>query len=138
MTEPDSDPTTFTIPPELDVDLIWLNAITKLPNAKPLVELLRGDLPVPLGIRDLLAELLDPDVPDIMGGKLIYKKTSGIERAISELRAVFDYYKLRDKGELSQEAAVRAGEIHRITDRTVYNYIRSDYLRRLGARLRGK
>jgi hypothetical protein len=154
--EPDRDPTTFTVPPEQDVHLIWLNAITKLPDAKPLVELLRGDLPMPLGIRDILAELLDPGEPDIMGGKLIFKKTSGIERVIgrvvargeadelgttvkvvdSELLAVFEYYKLIAEKQSSQLAAFHAGELHGVVDRTIYRF--RDRLIAFGARLRGK
>lgn len=59
-------------------DLTWINAINKPPDAKRLVELLRSGAPMSLGIRDLLAELLDPGEPDIMGGKLVYQKTSNI------------------------------------------------------------
>jgi hypothetical protein len=136
-----------------ELDLTWINAINKLPDAKRLVELLRSGAPMSLGIRDLLAELLDPGEPDIMGGKLVYQKTSNIFEKIvgrtvqnkktgeitvkySKLQVIADYCELMGKGESSQEAAKQAGAIHGITDKTVYNYLA--YLRRVGARLRGK
>jgi hypothetical protein len=130
----------------------WLNAITKLPDPKPLVELLRSGTPMPPSICDLLAELLDPNTPDIMGGRLIYKPTFGIKRLVGEeqrdketreikvagsaLQAVFDYCQLISEGESSQNAAAQAGEKHGIDARTIYNY--RNYLQQLGARLRGR
>jgi hypothetical protein len=42
-----------------ELEDVWLNAIAKLPDTKPLAELLRDfSTPIPPGVRDLLAELL--------------------------------------------------------------------------------
>jgi hypothetical protein len=50
----------------------WLNAIARLPNTtKPLADLFRTSTP-PDGVRDLLAELLDPGSPHICGGQLVF------------------------------------------------------------------
>lgn len=140
---------------EPDVLLTWINALTQLPDLKPFVELLRSGRPMPWQICDLLAELLNPGDPDIMGGRLIYKPTRGIEKLVGkteidrkteeikkevggELQAVFDYHELIKSGESSQDAAAGAGEKAGIDARTVYRYVKGKRLAAIGARLRGK
>jgi hypothetical protein len=56
---------------EYAVEDIWLNAIAALPDGKPLADLFRASTP-PDGVRDLLAELLDPGSPNICGGQLVF------------------------------------------------------------------
>jgi hypothetical protein len=128
---------------EPDVLLIWINAIAQLPDVKPWAELLRRGWPMPPEICDLLAEYLDPGKPDILDGRLIYKPTSDIKRltgsevkgTAGELAAVLDYYTQIAAGKSSQEAALEAGAVHGVSDRTIYNYLA--YRRELRARLRG-
>jgi hypothetical protein len=124
------------------VEDIWLNAMAKLPNTRALAALLRThELPMPPGIRNLLAELLSPGSPDISGGRLVYKPTKGIELAIEEwLPPVADYYaeaerqRQTGKSDASQNAAARVGRRNKRSDRTVYRKLRA--WRSLVARLR--
>src|ERR1700730_12044249 len=45
------------------------------PDPKPLADMLRSERPIPAGIRDTLAELLDPGHPEYLGCKLELKDT---------------------------------------------------------------
>jgi hypothetical protein len=50
----------------------WINAVLALicnipASPKPLAAMLRGDTPIPPGIRDTLAELIDPGEPEYLG-----------------------------------------------------------------------
>ena len=77
---------------------IWLDAIAKFPDTKPLAGLLRSSAPMPPAVRDLLAEYLDPSGPDLY--RLVYEPT-GIRQIVGSqadgdagmLSLVHDYSK---------------------------------------------
>jgi hypothetical protein len=63
----------------------WINAVEAFiawtpPDQKPLAAMLRGDAPIPPGIRDALAELIDPGKPEYLGCKLVLKETGEIQK----------------------------------------------------------
>jgi hypothetical protein len=133
------------------IEDIWLNAIAKFPDTKPLADLLRTySTPMPPGVRDLLAEYLNPGKPDICGGRLMYEPTDGIRRVVGSevdddgglLSLVADYHdeveRRKAAGEPgpSQEAAITVGEKSGQSDRTVYRRLQE--WRALVARLRGR
>jgi len=120
-----------------ELEDIWLNAITKLPDAKPLADLFRSATPMPPGARDMMAELLSPGHPDICGGRLAYEQTTGLATATDKwLPIIAKYHEQVGKGESSQDAAAKVGEKHKKADRTVYRYI--NHWKQLVARLSGK
>ncbi len=92
---------------------------------------------MPPGVRDLLAEYLNPRDPDISGGRLVYEPTTGIAKSIDVvLPIVAEYHAQVAKGNPSQEVAETVGTKHQKSDRTVYRYV--DHWKRLAARLGGK
>jgi hypothetical protein len=110
----------------------------------PFADLLRDySTPIPPGIRDLLAELLNPGDPDICGGRLMYEPTDGLKRAVDEwlpltvaYHTEVDRRKKAGKKDPSQEAAKTVGRKKiKQSDRTVYRKVKA--WRKLVARLRG-
>jgi hypothetical protein len=58
------------------------------PDPKPLAALLRGKRPIPDGVRDTLAELLDPGDPEYLGCKLKLIDTGKTTKNLIKLEAV--------------------------------------------------
>jgi len=56
-----------------EIDDIWINAFGAFPDVQPLVRLLRSDVPITPGARDLFAELLSPGDPPISDFELVPK-----------------------------------------------------------------
>jgi hypothetical protein len=135
--------TRASAPDAFSLENIWLNAFARLPDAKPLADLLRDySTPMPPGIRDQLAEMLNPGDPDIVGGRLVFTPTDGIGRAVEEwlplvigYRAEADRRKRAGRGDASQNAAKFVGKQSKTSDRTVYRKLQA--WRALVARLRG-
>jgi hypothetical protein len=123
----------------------WINALAKLHDendAKPLVDPLRDyATPMPPGARDMIAELLLPGDPDIIGGRLIYKRTDGIKKSVEWLSLADSYLTLAyqrkraGKREPAQGAARIVGKKNQQSSETVFRKLRT--LRKLAARLRG-
>lgn len=113
----------------------------KPPDLKPLAELLRSDIPVSPGMRDALAELLDPRVPAIYDLRLEIKKTSppayksdgGFQLWLRVARAFRDE---RQSGTSYEEAAAIVGEDNGIDPRHVRRLIKK--AEKFLARLRGE
>jgi hypothetical protein len=91
----------------------WLNASSALiatipPDPKPMAALLRSEKPVPHGIRDLLAELLDPGEPPLYNVKLTPKrirtKRKEAELFNRTIGAIAEYDKLRNAGKSANDA----------------------------------
>ncbi len=64
----------------LDMGEEWQGAIEALlasntPNPKPLAALIRGSASIPSGVREMLAELLDPQEPEYLYFRLVLKST---------------------------------------------------------------
>jgi hypothetical protein len=119
-----------------DLEDTWLNAISKLPDGEPLASLLRSATPMPPGVRDLLAELLNHGDPDICGGRLVYKPTGGIRKATDEwLPVAVEYHERVDQGASSETVAEDVAVKQNVSDRTVFRYVRA--WKELVARLRG-
>jgi hypothetical protein len=72
------------------IDDEWTNAVLDLicnipASPKPLAGMLRGDTPIPPGIRDTLAELIDPGEPEYLGCKLVFEETGETEKNLHKL-----------------------------------------------------
>jgi hypothetical protein len=71
----------------------WENAVLALicnipASPKPLAAKLRGDTPISPGIRNTLAELIDPGKPEYLGCKLVFKETGATEKNLRKLHTV--------------------------------------------------
>ena len=111
----------------MDDDLAWENAgfaIFGRSDMRPLVELLRTDRPIPLGIRDVLATMLDPDSEGYLHYKLelvsLETKRKGMERDLEALSVTGDYRERRHAGSSSEVAAEETAAKFKIDPRTVY------------------
>jgi hypothetical protein len=112
------------------VEDVWLNAFAQLPaDTKPLADLLCDPaVPMPLGIRVLFADHLNPNNPV---GQLVYTPVEGFESAIHKcLPTVYDYGEELNRQKLvreknpSQRAAAIVGEETGQSDRSVYRRLR--------------
>jgi hypothetical protein len=94
------------------IDHDWQNAIAALiastkPNTKPLAMWLRSEKPIPPGIRDSIAELLDPGKPPLYNVRLTPKfiKTQNKHVAFfMKWTATRVYDELRAKGVSEKDA----------------------------------
>jgi hypothetical protein len=118
-----------------EIDNVWINAFGALPDVDPLVRLLRSDVPITPGARDLLAELLSPGNPPISDFELVPKRIKKFDTMLEQLEKVTPYAQEREAGQSAQAAAVEAGEAAGVDERTIFRY--RENLRRLGKRLRG-
>lgn len=134
------------------VEDIWINAIARFPDTKPLANLLRAySTPMPDGIRDSLAELLSPGDPDICGGRLVYEPNqtfrlltgsevdgdAGLLSLAEDFHVDVDRRKWRGEKDPSKKAAASVGKkTGRGKWRTVYRKL--EILRAIAARLRGR
>src|ERR1700730_9023539 len=110
----------------------WMNAgcaliATTQPDPKPMAALLRSNKPFPDGLRDLLAELLDPGEPPLYNVRLTPKS---IQTALKEtelfkmINVVAEYENLRNAGKSAIDARADAmGKYgpHGWSDESVFN-----------------
>ena len=118
-----------------EIDDIWINAFGAFPDVQPLVRLLRSDVPITPGARDLFAELLSPGDPTISDFELVPKRVKKFDTMLEQLEKVGIYAQKRDAGQSAQAAAADAGEAAGVDERTIFRY--RENLQRLGQRLRG-
>ncbi len=126
-------------PPPQDDE--WLDASAAIfgakdPDVRPLVKMLRGNAPIPSGVRDMLAELLDPSVADYCDFKLelldVSTKRNGLGKQFDDMMIAGEYERrlaLGEKAEnVAQDIADKKGirglvEKNSLTARTVFNYV---------------
>src|ERR1700730_15088970 len=97
----------------------WINAVQALicnipASPKPLAAMLRGDTPIPRGIRDTLAELLDPGEPPLYNVRLTPKfieTPNKDETFFTKWIAVGLYDRLRADGATQEDALIEAFKI---------------------------
>lgn len=106
------------------------------PDVRPLVAMLRGNAPIPPGIRDMLAELLDPDVHDYCDFKLELRDVSTTKKGLAvefdNLIIAVDYERRLASGQKGEDAAQEIAENRGVpglvekkslSARTVFNYL---------------
>jgi hypothetical protein len=143
-----------------ELEDVWMSAIGHFPDTKLLADLLRSPTPLPPNVRDLLAEYLDPEKPEIAGGRLVYEERLGeLEKVLSlkglprQLRLaiakrevsefLIDPDDLRYRGWLAvaidyyrlEKDADAVARLHNMNRRTVFRYVKT--WERFAARLRG-
>jgi len=95
------------------------------PDLTALVELLRSDRPISDGIRDMLAEMIDPDSNGYLYLRLklvdIEGKVRNQARDVQTLEIAAYHEKLKISGKSSNKAAIETGEKYRMEDRRVYS-----------------
>jgi hypothetical protein len=123
-------------------DDIWLNAFAAFPDVGPLVNLLRSDLPMSLGVRGLLAEMLAPGDPPIEKFQLECKPNPRFEKTLWKVDVETRYRVNRAQGLKSEEAAKQTGDpkagIRQVDSRQVFRVVRERTTQRLYPRLRGQ
>lgn len=112
------------------------------PDLRPMAALLRGNKPIPCGIRDLLAELLDPGDPPLQNVRLT-PEFINTERKDVELFqkwiAVGVYDRLRAEGASEEDALMEATKIF-TRDKSVVHRSRifiHEFIPKLLKRVRG-
>ncbi len=108
------------------------------PDLQPLAEMLRGNRPIPPGVRDWLAELCDPGKPNYLGVQLNVVLTSTIRKqaeAIRHREVSVKFFEARRGGETAEVAAERIGEEYVMNARTVQRHAAA--WKKLTERLRG-
>lgn len=114
-----------------------------IPNAKPLAQLLRSGKPVPPGICDLLAEMLDPGVPALTSVRLLPKPITTKKKEtehLSKMMAALTYKRLRAEGASANSAITEASKWNNINDESNFYHALPAMLERwskLTKRLRG-
>jgi hypothetical protein len=118
---------------------IWIEAFQAFPDVKPLVKLLRNKtVPMPLGARDQLAEMLSPGVPALEPFLLEMKpnRSFDMNKTLEQIEAVHLYGQEMTSGKSSQDAAEDTGHKYaRVSGRHFYRYLKS--VRALVGRLQG-
>jgi TPR repeat protein len=119
---------------------IWLNAIAAFPDVKPLVDLLRSNLHMPPGARDLLAEMLMPGDPPIEKFQLECKPNPDFETVLWKLSVEAKYHMNKAAGLGSEEAAEQTGDpsagVRKVGVRQVLRVVKEQTKRRLHQRLK--
>jgi len=115
-------------------ELPWENASLAIfaqseADLKPLATLLRGDLPIPPGIRHIIADLVDPDGPGVQRFRLELtndetKRNNNLKYINQIIPVVVKYKSLLAEGISSQDAAITVAGNFSISDRTVYRYVK--------------
>ncbi len=112
------------------------------PNPVPFATLLRGGGDIPAGIREALAELLDPGEPSLYDLKLVTEETRKTKKQNDDwllslaTAAKYDRLQTERATNIAQAFSVEtAGGTKHITERTVYRYRR--YWNDLYSRLKG-
>ena len=116
----------------MEDDLAWENAGAAIfgrttPDLRPLVELLRGERPIPAGMRHMLAMMMDPDGDGYLHFQLkldsLESKRRGIVEDLASMSIAADYYRRKESGKTSEVAAEETGEKFGIDSRTVYRRV---------------
>jgi hypothetical protein len=127
----------------LDMGEEWQGAIEALlasntPNPKPLAALIRGSASIPSGVREVLAELLNPQEPEYLYFCLELRSTKTPEQRRrlleTETKVAVLYEKLRGDGQSSKEAIAAVREKFLCEERTILRYVQK--WNDLGERLR--
>lgn len=127
-------------------DDMWINAgtaflATSNPTLKPLADMIRSDQPIPKGIRDMLAQMIDPDSEGYLSFKL---KLVSSDPTGAKSRADFDKLKIvsdfdtryAQPGLTREVAAEETGEKYGVDPRTVFRH--KNRIDRLKKWLRGE
>ena len=121
---------------------IWLNAFAAFPDVRPLVALLRSDVPIPLGARDLLAEMLAPGDPPFEKFTLECKPNPAFENTLEKFNIETKYRLNQAAGMRSEEAARQTGDpaagIRQVGVRQVHRIVGEQTAQRLHRRLKGQ
>jgi hypothetical protein len=121
---------------------IWLNAMAAFPDVKPLVDLLRSDVPMPQGIRDLVAEMLAPGDPPIEAFRLECKRNPAFNKTLSKFDIETRYRANFAAGMDSDEAAKQTGDpnagVRQVGVRQVHRIVKDRSAKRLHKRLKGQ
>jgi NurA-like 5'-3' nuclease len=111
----------------------WQGAIEALiasgtPNPKPLAALIRGSASIPSGVREMLAELLDPQEPEYLYFRLSLKSTKTPEQRRrlleTEWKVATLYRKLRSDGKSYKEAIGAVREKFLCEERMILRHVR--------------
>jgi hypothetical protein len=114
---------------EHEIENLWINAFAALgrikltsdnegvfdggavadPDAQPLVDLLRSDMPMPPSARDTLAELLSPGDPSIDNWKLVPERIKRIDPIAKQLDGNAAFEKNISAGMTAEVAADQTG-----------------------------
>ena len=123
-------------------DDIWLNAIAAFPDVKPLIDLLRSDLPMTPGARDLIAEMLMPGNPPIDKFQLECKPNPQFDDMLWKVSVEAKYRSNRADGLGSEEAAEQTGDpvagVRQVGVRQVHRVVGEKTGLRLHKRLKGQ
>jgi hypothetical protein len=107
----------------------WNNAVTAFlassqPTLKPLADMIRGNEPIPQGVRDMLATMLDPDAEAYLYFKLklvsTENKRKNVSKDLEAMEVSADFAKRPEK--TREEAAEKTGEAFGIDPRTVFKH----------------
>jgi hypothetical protein len=115
-------------------EILWASAMVSIfenpqsPNLRPLVALLRSDMPMTASARDMLANLIDPD-----GDGCLYKRfklvdisngRNGTSKDIKKMLICSNYRERLDKGERAEDIVYDLAEKNSLSEKTIYNYVR--------------
>ena len=114
---------------------VWLAAINALPDPRPLAALLRSDTPMPMGARDVLAEMLHPGNPPITDQKLAVRRNPHFDRMLRQLGAALTYRRAITAGIAKGNAEQAAAQDAHITPRQARRWAQEDVPARLQERL---
>ena len=112
----------------MDDDLRWENACLAFlastpPTLKPLADLLRTDEPIPQGIRDILAQMIDPDADAYLHFKLRLDSTetkrSNLFRDLEAMKVAADF---SERPGSREAAAEETGEAFGTSARNVFRF----------------
>jgi hypothetical protein len=100
---------------------------------KPLLKLLRSGVPVPRGIADMFAEMLDPEGEGYLFFRLVLINTEGkirnTKRELKDLEITADYRSRIASGTCAEAAAAKTGEKFGCSGRQVHRRVK-DWERR--------
>lgn len=123
-------------------DDVWLNAIAAFPDVGPFVKLLRSDVPMPPGARDLLAEMLAPGKPPIDGWQLQPVPNPDWDKTLEKFSIETRYHQNQAAGMKSEQAAQNVGDqevgVRQVGVRQVHRIVAEKTAERLHKRLKGQ
>ncbi|KRR11282.1 hypothetical protein CQ12_05500 [Bradyrhizobium jicamae] len=97
-----------------------------LPDMSLMARLICSDVKMSAEARYLLAEMLVPGKPPIMGWKFQCKRTTGLDKARRRVKVEEAFRKYLAEGLKSREAAERAGSQYNIEGRQVGNIVKQN------------
>jgi hypothetical protein len=116
---------------------VWLAAVHALPDPRPLAALLRSDTPMPMGARNMLAEMLHPGDPPLTDHRLTVRRNAEFDRMIRQLGAAATYRKAIAAGMLKGKAEQAAAQEAGVTARQARRWAQEGVPERLQERLYG-